>query len=338
MLVIVAFANLITFCAGATITDGSSLGLHDPSSSQWTVAPRTATVRANIGERFFNEGKYDQALVSFQAAVMQNPVHAGLWAQLGMTQFKLGQLDDAKEAFSRASAIDPKDTGTVMLSDMQQGKEVEPMIESSQKISSRNSLAKKGAFDLMDEAIKVAESGAIDEALELFKQVVKADPTNGRFHENLGVTYLRLQLLPEARASFERARKLLPKNDHSIKRNLNAIEEAESTMGVEVLDNYVGSGDDEDYYDYTDETTSRIEVDEEDIDRITNQAIRLAERGDIVDALPLFQKAVDMDATKSTSLINLAVKFSLASCFEAVSYMRTPVAPDTVGNLPWLLL
>jgi len=54
---------------------------------------------------------------------------------------------------------------------------------------------------------------------------VKVGPTNGRSHENLGVTYMRLGRLAEARLSFERARALLPAGDENIGKNFKVLKQ-----------------------------------------------------------------------------------------------------------------
>ena len=54
-------------------------------------------------------------------------------------------------------------------------------------------------------------------------QATKVEPSNGRAHENLGVTHMRLGRLPEARLAMERARVLLPARDANIAKNLDAL-------------------------------------------------------------------------------------------------------------------
>lgn len=58
---------------------------------------------ARDGARAFNAGEYAKAEEAFQGATRQNPADFDQWYNLGVSQYKQGQLNEAKESFSRAS-------------------------------------------------------------------------------------------------------------------------------------------------------------------------------------------------------------------------------------------
>ena len=61
-------------------------------------------------------------------------------------------------------------------------------------------------------AIKKADKGDLMGALALFKKAVAAEPRNGEYVNNEGVTLMRLTRYPEARDCFERALAYNPHN------------------------------------------------------------------------------------------------------------------------------
>ena len=167
---------------------------------------------------------------------------------------------------------------------------------------------------LLNDAIALAEDGDLQAALAIFEQLVDKQPQNGKYHENLGVTQMRLMMLPEARLSFERARAILPTDDDSIQRNFVALEETEAGAGSgssgggsqasSGYDDYGSSGGN--YGSDYDGAYGDVS-DTEDADKAINEAIVLAESGDVVSALGLFKEAVRMNPILPSVHENLGV-------------------------------
>jgi len=84
--------------------------------------------------------------------------------------------------------------------------------------------AAKTGTDLNAEALEFAYKGDMQHALPLFQQAVATAPKVPEFHNNLGVTYLRMSRYDEARASFEEALRLEPGHTDAI-RNLEEMAE-----------------------------------------------------------------------------------------------------------------
>jgi Flp pilus assembly protein TadD len=76
----------------------------------------------DMGQAYRDLGDYQRAGQSFAAAVTQNPGHVGAWINLGATAQKVGKLDLAIKAYSRAMEIQPEDWGYLLLAGaLQQG-------------------------------------------------------------------------------------------------------------------------------------------------------------------------------------------------------------------------
>ncbi len=63
--------------------------------------PRDATLRVNLALAFFKTGQGDTALHHVNEALRVQPDHARAWGYLGLIRWRLGQLEDAREAFLR---------------------------------------------------------------------------------------------------------------------------------------------------------------------------------------------------------------------------------------------
>jgi tetratricopeptide (TPR) repeat protein len=170
-------------------------------------------------------------------------------------------------------------------------------------------------------AISLAEDGNMEEALPLFQRAVNSSPKEASLYENLGVTQMRMGMLDEAKVSLTKAKRIIgPSSYGTIHDNLAALEEHirfrnENPEGYEasnVRRPQVDTGD-EDNDDGLNDGDEENEDDSDDIDEIedsssfTNRAIALAESGDLVGSLALFQSAVRQDPISSQNCMNLGV-------------------------------
>lgn len=68
------------------------------------LAPaRSFAADARDGARAFKAQDYAKAEEAFQSAVRQDPTNLDQWYNLGVSQYKQGKLNEAKESFSRAA-------------------------------------------------------------------------------------------------------------------------------------------------------------------------------------------------------------------------------------------
>jgi len=174
-----------------------------------------------------------------------------------------------------------------------------------------------------DEAISRAESGDVVGSLPLFELAAKEDPQNPRSWENLGVTQMRLGLLNPAQTSFQQAKGLqkggaggsLADNiaaleehfvfSESIDHNPNMMYKEFTNPASQTGSSYDDEYDTEDYSELASEDDGL--PDEEQLSGIVNQAIQLAESGNVVASLPLFESSAKQSPANSQLWLNLGV-------------------------------
>jgi Flp pilus assembly protein TadD len=132
----------------------------------------------------------------------------------------------------------------------------------------------------VNQALKHAKSGNFEKAKNIFVEAVQMDPISADIWAHLGTTQEKLGLLDEAKSSFERAAMLDPT----------------SLANVGVLDDQGQMG------------MSSDNLDDEDVtSALTDEAIDLAETGDLNGALRLFQAAAEKEPTNGKAWENLGV-------------------------------
>jgi len=73
----------------------------------WCAADPRAAAEANAGLALAREGKYEQAISHYRAALKLDPAMPGLHLNLGLAYVKLNRLADAIPPFERAMKADP---------------------------------------------------------------------------------------------------------------------------------------------------------------------------------------------------------------------------------------
>ena len=65
-----------------------------------------------LGKKQLEDGHYNDALNSFEQAILLNQNDPDLWNFKGVTLRSLGRYDEAVECFNRSLKIDPRDKNT----------------------------------------------------------------------------------------------------------------------------------------------------------------------------------------------------------------------------------
>jgi tetratricopeptide (TPR) repeat protein len=67
------------------------------------------------GRRYVDEGQYDRAIESFYKQIMVNPKDAVAWREIGIANYKKGDLVKAEDAFKQANQIAPDATANLYI-------------------------------------------------------------------------------------------------------------------------------------------------------------------------------------------------------------------------------
>ena len=65
-----------------------------------------------LGKKQLEDGQYDDALNSFEQAILLNKNDPDLWNLKGITLRSLGRYNEAMECFNKSLEIDPRDKNT----------------------------------------------------------------------------------------------------------------------------------------------------------------------------------------------------------------------------------
>lgn len=135
----------------------------DESQVAVALAPDTLITHRARGYVYANTGNFEEAVREYQAAIAINPNIPDLHIQLGTNYMGLGIYDQAVQEFGKANALNPAD----------------PMPD---YMTSRT-------YYVVGEPVK---------ARQYAETAVRDDPTNARFHGNLGVMDYKNALFSDA--------------------------------------------------------------------------------------------------------------------------------------------
>ncbi len=149
------------------------------SASLWArvlqVEPDSPVARNNAGNLLMRDGRVNEAIVHYRAAVAVKPAYAEAHDNLGVALAATGRFADAIAAYQRALEIQP-------------------------------------SFDAPQNnwGAALAQQGQLAEAIERFRLAISTNPANADAHVNWGNTAVRLGRTDEAVAHFEDALRYRP--------------------------------------------------------------------------------------------------------------------------------
>lgn len=189
-----------------------------PDMPRYHVVRRISDDRAaahyfnNLGvERLVEEG-VDASLPYFRRALELAPEFAASWINLGVALRRGGRFDDAEKAYRRAIEIDRSERSAFsnlafLYRVWGRPEEAEILHDRIDRYRRRNPFH---AYLLGRQAV---ESGALAEAAEHFRDAVRREPEEARFHFALGDALYRAGELEKAEKSLRRAFELADGDD-----------------------------------------------------------------------------------------------------------------------------
>jgi len=143
-------------------------------------APLRPALRFWLAQLLLYFRRADAALALLREVARERPDHQQAWSTIGFVLAERGELAAALDAFDRALALDPRDSGT--------------------------------HFNV---GYVLQQQGRHEEALAALERAVAADPANDRAWFGAGLSLVRLSRLEEAAARFEEAARLQPFNPYA---------------------------------------------------------------------------------------------------------------------------
>jgi len=136
------------------------------------AASNEAIKRNNFGAELVKQGRLDEAVTDFQAAIQSDAQYAAAHANLAYTYDRLGRVDEAIAAYKNAVALDPKN-----------------------------------AIAFNNLGVLYVKKESYDEAIQAFEQGLKADPSNALLQQNLASVKKNRDILKEREVRIADARK-----------------------------------------------------------------------------------------------------------------------------------
>jgi tetratricopeptide (TPR) repeat protein len=163
------------------------------------------------GERAYREGRLDEALEAFTRASTVLPGFPDVHVAVGTILLKQGRLAEAEPAFRKAVEIDPQDLdaaynfGLCLL----KARKLDPAIGMLQRACDLDPHSEPARTNL---GAAYLSKELNDLALEALLEAVRLDPESAPAHYNLGVTYERLDRKKDAAHEYKQALSADPKH------------------------------------------------------------------------------------------------------------------------------
>lgn len=77
-------------------------------------SPRDAVTREQLGDLYFDAGRYDQAATWYEASLQITPKNVNASTDLGIAYYYMNQPDRALDQFNKSLAIDPSHAKTLL--------------------------------------------------------------------------------------------------------------------------------------------------------------------------------------------------------------------------------
>ena len=184
-------------------TQPATLPESDPSVNPQPAAKPRQETHYELGIAYRDSKMYTEAIAEFQKVIDLDPDFTAVHISLGEVYLETGQLDDAENAANAALRIDAN---------------FEParqLLDAIRQIRSIQSTPPTGTLSNATDVKKHYERGEAflnnkqyNEAAAAFKRAIKADPSFADAHYSLGVAYLEMGALDDAKTAAEEASKL----------------------------------------------------------------------------------------------------------------------------------
>ena len=176
---------------------------------QIVAAAPTALHYADLAIVLENQGKYEQAVATYQEAMRRNPKEERPHYNLGNLLRDRGQTEEAITSFRQAIALNPRyadahnNLGRLLV---EQGRSEEALAHFRHAIAAVPGFAH--AHNNLGTALH--QAGRFEDAIRSYRKAIELKADYAEAYSNLGSAYLRLDQLEEAIANCRRAVEINP--------------------------------------------------------------------------------------------------------------------------------
>jgi tetratricopeptide (TPR) repeat protein len=173
------------------------------------LQPSNAIIQHDLGLACLEAGRVPDAIAALQRAVASNPRYADAHFRLGIALEKLGDIGGALAAYDRATQLLPSLTEAWFRA----GALVYTLGHVGEAIACFRRAAATGgrtSFGGLGQARALVIEDRNQEAEEVLREMLVADPTNAMAYDLLGSVLSELGRFDEARACFERTVAIVP--------------------------------------------------------------------------------------------------------------------------------
>ena len=153
-----------------------------------------------LGAAYSAAGQNEQAVTEFKTETELTPDNDRAFYNLGAVQYQLGKKNEAIAALVKARELNPDNA--------EAGSLLSQLYVETGQVDKAKTVVAKGGGDptaLLNMGIGLYNDHKDREALDAFKQLIAADPESAKGHKMLGLTYVRLGDLENAKVSLRKA-------------------------------------------------------------------------------------------------------------------------------------
>src|SRR5579863_6718639 len=195
--------------AGESLRAGRPGDAIAPLRDAALLQPSNSIIQHDLGLAYLEVGRVQDAIAALKLAVTSNPRYADAYFRLGIALEKLGNVGGALAAYDRATKLLPSLTEAWFRA----GALVYTLGHTQEAIGCFRRAAATGGtsgFGRLGKARALVIEDRNQEAEQVLRETLVADPRNAMAYDLLGTVLSELGRFEEARACFERAVAIAP--------------------------------------------------------------------------------------------------------------------------------
>jgi len=175
------------------------------------AAPARPAVDTNVaayneGAKLFNDGKFPEAIAKFKEVLKAKPEMIAAWEALSRADLQTKDYAGAIEAANKALALAPDETDMYAIL-------YDAYVATGDKAKAAEAKKKMpaDAAVIFNDAVKLLNAGKDTEAEPLLRQAIQANDKFGQAYYELGMVYVRMGKMAEAKQNLMKYLELEPK-------------------------------------------------------------------------------------------------------------------------------